>query len=135
MKLETILSIVSQVVAIPSDIITSKSRKLHLIIARNIYYNLARDYTRCSLNDIGKMVNRNHATVLHGIFRINQDLETNYLHCSDMLSECIILLESKETTAFRDISILILKETNLINILKNKIYAKTCRLYNFKSKR
>jgi len=43
------------------------SREAEVVLARNIYFYLARDRTKFSLARIGKYVNRNHASVLHGI--------------------------------------------------------------------
>jgi len=37
------------------------------VYQRAVYYKLCRDFTRCSTIDIGRSVNRDHATVLHGL--------------------------------------------------------------------
>ena len=44
-----------------------KTRKRDVIYMRCIYYKLCRDLTFESLNSIGKQVNKDHATVLHGL--------------------------------------------------------------------
>ena len=70
-----------------------KTRKRDVIYMRCIYYKLCRDLTFESLNSIGKQVNRDHATVLHGLktfdniinefwekeyFNVYNNLKTNY---------------------------------------------------------
>ena len=44
-----------------------KTRKRDVIYMRCIYYRLCRDLTYESLESIGKKVNKDHATVLHGL--------------------------------------------------------------------
>jgi hypothetical protein len=44
-----------------------KKRTRESAYARSLYYRLARDYTISPLSEIGKLVNRDHATVLHGL--------------------------------------------------------------------
>lgn len=46
----------------------NKSRKRHLVEARYIYFKLCMDYAdKKTLASIGKSLNKDHATVLHGI--------------------------------------------------------------------
>jgi|TARA_R100000482_G_scaffold124922_1_gene79929 hypothetical protein len=45
----------------------NKSRKQELVYARAMYYKLCREYSLNSLQTIARSVNKNHATVLHGI--------------------------------------------------------------------
>jgi len=47
------------------------TRKRQYVEARAIYYKLCRIFTQLSLEQIGKSVNRDHASVLHGIRSIN----------------------------------------------------------------
>ena len=47
--------------------ITSTCRKRPYVYARALYFQLSRDFTRHSLQDIGAMVNKDHASVLHGL--------------------------------------------------------------------
>jgi len=47
--------------------ISEKTRLRGYSDARAIYYVLCRKYTTYSLEEIGKQVNRHHASVLHGI--------------------------------------------------------------------
>lgn len=47
--------------------ITQTNRRKDLVMARWVYYKLCRDFTPASLAEIGKSLNKNHATVLHGL--------------------------------------------------------------------
>lgn len=64
MKIEEILRLVE--LDVHSNLNT-KSRKRELVYARAIYFKLARHFTLQSYDSIGKLVGRDHATVLHGI--------------------------------------------------------------------
>jgi len=44
-----------------------KTRERDMCYARAVYYKLAKRYTVQSLSSIGKLVDRDHATVLHGL--------------------------------------------------------------------
>ena len=55
--------------------ISSKKRGRDRVHARWIYFKLARTYTRHSYSLIGKTVNRDHATVLHGLKYIDVDMK------------------------------------------------------------
>ena len=45
----------------------TKSRRTEYVYARCIYYKLCKEFTTASLHKIGNQVNRNHATVIHGL--------------------------------------------------------------------
>ena len=51
--------------------ITRNTRKRQYVEARAIYYKLCREFTQLSLEQIGKSVKRDHASVLHGVKSIN----------------------------------------------------------------
>lgn len=44
-----------------------KTRKREYVFARAVYYRLCNEFTKCSLTSIGKEVNKDHATVIHGL--------------------------------------------------------------------
>jgi len=48
-------------------ILDTKSRKREIVYARCVYYKLCVDYTSKTRTDIGKELNRDHATVHHGL--------------------------------------------------------------------
>lgn len=44
------------------------TRKREYVYARAIYFKLCREFSHATLSSIGKSVNRDHASVLHGLF-------------------------------------------------------------------
>ena len=68
MNKETIKEIVESYFEIN---ISRTTRKRQYVEARAIYFKLCRDFTQLSLEQIGKSVNRDHASVLHGVKSIN----------------------------------------------------------------
>ena len=52
----------------------TKSRKREVVWARNIYFYFAKKHTKASLDKIGKTVDKDHATVLHGIKRYHDNI-------------------------------------------------------------
>ncbi len=73
--------------------ITTKTRERNYVEARAMYYKIVRDNTKLSLEVIGKSVNRNHATVLHGIKTLSNWIDTErtikarYLLLKDQIEE------------------------------------------------
>lgn len=55
--------------------IGTKKRVSNIVHARWVYFKLARKYTNTSYASIGSVVNRDHATVLHGLKYIDYDME------------------------------------------------------------
>ena len=51
------------------------TRKRNYVEARAIFYKLCREFTKLSLEQIGQQVNRDHASVLHGIKSLNNWIE------------------------------------------------------------
>jgi chromosomal replication initiation ATPase DnaA len=47
-----------------------RTRKTDYIYARSLYFKIAREHTAISFNKIGRKVNLNHATVMHGINKV-----------------------------------------------------------------
>lgn len=64
--LNTVLHMVCTYYGVEPNEIKGKSRKRHLVIARQTYCHLARVYTRSTLKQIGSIINRDHATVIYG---------------------------------------------------------------------
>lgn len=58
----------------------TKTRKKEYVFARAIYFRLCKEFTTYSLASIGSTVNKDHATVLHGlkIFREFQGLSNTF---------------------------------------------------------
>lgn len=57
--------------------ISTKSRKAEVVLFRALYFKLATDTTNWSLQKIGKVVNRDHATVLHAKKKLYSELMQN----------------------------------------------------------
>lgn len=57
--------------------ISSKSKDYNSTIGRWVYFKLARRLTECSLSHIGKLVNRDHSTVLYGLKKIDDEMFFN----------------------------------------------------------
>ena len=74
MNKETIKEIVENYFEIS---ISRNTRKRQYVEARAIYFKLCRDFTQLSLEQIGKSVKRDHASVLHGVRSINTWVEVD----------------------------------------------------------
>ncbi len=65
------------------DDISKKTRERDYVFARFLYYKVARDVSKSSLSNIGKVVKRDHATALYGISKfddlVNYNKEFSYL--------------------------------------------------------
>lgn len=55
-----------------------KNRRREYVYKRAIFYQVARRLTGASLSDIGAFIDRDHATVLHGLKRFKIDIEEGY---------------------------------------------------------
>lgn len=71
-----------------------QNRDMDFVEARWIYFNLARKFTDYSLQSIGSVVERNHATVLHGLKELDNalnigrfKLKKEYLFCFEYFEE------------------------------------------------
>ena len=67
-----ILRDVSKKTGVSMELLQSKSRDREITDARFIYFRRAKERTKYSLKRIGMEVNRDHATVLHGIKEANE---------------------------------------------------------------
>lgn len=47
-------------------------REHEVVLARNIYFHIAKDRTGLPYAEIGRSVNKDHASVIHGIKRVNE---------------------------------------------------------------
>ena len=72
----TLESIVDAVNRITDCTIQTKGRHQHNSFARWIYFKTARKLTNKSLTNIGKAVNRDHSTAIHGLAHVDQMLST-----------------------------------------------------------
>lgn len=60
--------------------IKKKSRKRDLVFARWCYFYLAKKHLKITFEKIGKSVNVNHATVMHGIKECEKDLFYDFIY-------------------------------------------------------
>jgi len=65
--LDHILFDISDKLGIPVNLISEPTRERDVVDARHVYCRRARESTDASLAQIGKKINRDHASVLHGI--------------------------------------------------------------------
>lgn len=87
---EFIVDIVAEHFSISVTEIMSPKRDRKLVIPRQISMYLSRKYTELPLTDIAERLDRNHATVLHGIETITKKIETD-----DNLANTIEILTKK----------------------------------------
>ena len=97
MKLQEIIECINY---LSKEDIRLKCRDGNIIILRNIYYKIAKENTRFSLGKIGKAVNKDHSTVLHGLSRIElqltwDDWSNFYKSCLDTLKNNVYEDETK----------------------------------------
>ena len=107
MTLNKIISAVSNYYEIPVAEIKGKSRKADLVKARQVYFYLARVLTPYSLAKIAENTYRDHATALHGIKTIKNEL---WLYKE--LEDDIQMIEGELITP------LVIKDINLLELSK-----------------
>lgn len=72
---EAIKQLVSREYGLSAKALVSKSRKQNIVKPRQVAMYLARIYTDCPLQNIGRAFNRYHATVLHAIHTVEKDIK------------------------------------------------------------
>jgi len=87
MNKETIKEIVERYFEIN---ISRNTRKRQYVEARAIYFKLCREFTQLSLGQIGESVNRDHASVLHGVRSIN-----NWVQVDKRMNNSMRILKNK----------------------------------------
>lgn len=113
--LDTVLNKVFILTGVPIKIIRGDTRHRKVIIARHLYFYIANKYKplELSLDRIGSLINsKDHASVLHGINKIKNDIETNYK------PTITILNKYKELSLITSEYKLSWKTVDLINSLK-----------------
>ena len=82
-SLDGILHQVSEKTGIPVSRLKNCERKREVVDARFVYFRRAKEKTRHSLIEIGKLVHKDHSTVLHGIREANKtrEIQTLYKKC------------------------------------------------------
>lgn len=88
---ETIREMIGRHFRVSSEELCSRSRKRAVVWPRQVAMYLARRYTDASLEAIGRMFNRDHATVYHSVNQIKEQLEApgKPRHQIKFLIECL----------------------------------------------
>jgi chromosomal replication initiator protein len=80
LTIEQIRDTVCEYFKLSNDAISTKSRKLEVVQARQIAMYLSKQLTKCSLSTIGNYIgNRDHATVLHACKKVVDLMDTDKL--------------------------------------------------------
>jgi chromosomal replication initiation ATPase DnaA len=75
-KLEYILNAVAKAFGITARAIKARTKKDEIVDARQCYYSLCRNLTKCSLREIAEVVNiRESSTINHGIRQVHRVME------------------------------------------------------------
>ncbi len=72
-----IINIVSEHFGVKPEDITSKKRNSEFVQPRQVTMYLCRELTDISLNNLGKLLGKDHSTIMHGIKKVTADLENN----------------------------------------------------------
>lgn len=101
-ELEITLRKICEFYGIDYEQTKGKSRDQIFVRARFMYFYMVktRYKNKYSLKEIGYLVNRDHASVIHGIKTIKQDIEENY---KGALSDYQAINERVNTTNFKAI--------------------------------
>src|ERR1051326_4595286 len=72
--------IVSEVVGrhyqISLEVVHSNIREPRIVEPRHVIYHLLNKHTKASMNQIGRMFNKDHATIMHALRSVRDRLET-----------------------------------------------------------
>ena len=97
-----ILTIVSETLATPELLLTSKTRKKEVAHVRHIYCWLCREYSHVSLHEIGLPINREHSTVVASIKWVKDKMR--YKDVSADIRLCEQAIRDFEGQDFREIT-------------------------------
>jgi len=95
-----------------------KDRSHDIAMARWLYCKLCREHTNGTMSAIGKLINRDHSTVVHAVkslefeFAYNKDLQTKYEDLS------IIVVSKIKMFSLDEVERLIIDFTNKLQMLK-----------------
>ena len=77
-SIEYIQKVVSDYFQVDLDVLQSKTRKRHIVQARQLAMFFAKKFTKASLANIGSQIgDRDHATVLHACRTVNNLMDTD----------------------------------------------------------
>ena len=104
-NLQSILQIISEYYGVSENLIKSKSRKDEVVKARHAYFYIAYKTSGKGLAEIGKLVNRDHTTVIHGIRKIEGEIDIyqdTFLEFKELKAKC----DNKTSVAIEDVDLL-----------------------------
>lgn len=82
LSLTGILKIVSDQTKVPIEAMQGRCRLREIVKARQFYCKYAKDHTSNSLDRIGKLINRDHATTIYSIKSVNEVRELTIEYCA-----------------------------------------------------
>jgi hypothetical protein len=115
-KLEKIVEIVNAIMGVD---ITWRSRDRRRVRGRWIYFWMAREHTSCTLSTIGLHLDLDHATVLHGLNNIQQDLDLKQFEYPTEFSEISLRMIMEN----EDINKRIIKVSDTLAGIRTEFYA------------
>jgi len=68
--LDAIMTMVCRYYSIEKELVLGKKRDREIVMARQMFCWLARRYTRSTFKLMGEYINRNHATVIHSVQKV-----------------------------------------------------------------
>lgn len=71
-----ILYFIEVTLNISQEQLNSDSRETEIVKARRLFFNMAKEYTKESLTNIGDMVSKDHSTVLYGLKKMQEFKDT-----------------------------------------------------------
>lgn len=92
---ENLLSVICFVSGESEDAIRGNLRYRNLVLARHIYFHIARNVMGLKLTEIGKFIGRDHTTVMHGLSRIGDMVYTKDITTNEMLDKVTLLIKEK----------------------------------------
>lgn len=103
--LEGILYFVSDHYNVSIELLKSKDRREYVVRARDVYYYLSYKSTKTSFDAIGKLVNRHHATVMHGSKKIDNFIDV-YPKLREELKEMLSQIKPKNNVVVENFDLL-----------------------------
>ena len=92
---ENLLSVICFVSGESENAIRGNLRYRNLVLARHIYFHIARNIMGLKLVEIGQYIGRDHTTVMHGLNRIGDMVYTKDVTTLNMLDQVTLLIKEK----------------------------------------
>lgn len=74
-ELEELFNTICHIIGEEPDDVKRKSRKRNLVCTRQVYFYFAKNTTKHTMSNIGRILEKDHATVLHGIRLVESAIE------------------------------------------------------------